>query len=342
MRDYGRVAPTFWTRGSGKKLRGNPRAQIVALYLFTSPASTMIGIYHLAIPTMAHETGLTPDEAERALADVVALDVARYDPEEELVYLPEGARYQIGESLKPGDKRVAGIRSALAQFSRHPFALDFARRYAADFCLGSPPEDPPSKVLPTEPEAPSKPLPRGGDEASMPLGSQARQEAEQAITENSPPPAGARAHETKVETVGFSPVETPPSPPREAPIVTAEDLLAAVARHSMLVTLHGDRKWAQNVVGALQMSACRAEDAAHAVDAFVTREASRSPDHAEALDRFVRDRIGGYLTKAKQYGDEARNRARRETERAASRPSGPRGGQVLQRGAVEGAMRRIP
>ena len=115
MRDYGRVAPTFWMRGSGKKLRGNPRAQLVALYLFTSPASTMIGIYHLAIPTMAHETGLPLDDAKRALAEICAQGIAKYDPDAELVYLPEGAKYQIGEHLKPGDKRVRGIEAALAQ-----------------------------------------------------------------------------------------------------------------------------------------------------------------------------------------------------------------------------------
>jgi len=135
MRECGRVAPTFWTRGSGKKLRGKPLAQVVALYLFTCPSSTMIGIYHLAIPTMAHEIGITLEDAERALAEVCDVGIAQYDHEEELLYLPEGARYQIGESLKPGDKRVAGIRAALAQFNRHPFATDFASRYAVDFCI---------------------------------------------------------------------------------------------------------------------------------------------------------------------------------------------------------------
>jgi hypothetical protein len=100
---------------------------------------------------MAHETGLTVDEAQRALADVCALGIAKYDPDAELVYLPEGAKYQIGESLKPGDKRVRGIEAALAQLNGHPYAADFASRYAAEFCLRSPIQGPP--------EAPSKPHP---------------------------------------------------------------------------------------------------------------------------------------------------------------------------------------
>jgi hypothetical protein len=179
MRDYGRVAPTFWTRGSGKKLRGNPKAQIVALYLFTCPTSSMIGIYHLAVPTMAHEIGLSVEDAERALADVCALDIARYDPEEELIYLPEGARYQIGERLKPGDKRVAGIRAAVARFAKHPFAADFAQRYAAEFALGvtmprssSPGSDPPSARSFDDWEGASDPLPESEDDPPKGLGSQ--------------------------------------------------------------------------------------------------------------------------------------------------------------------------
>jgi hypothetical protein len=181
MRDYGRVAPTFWTRGSGKKLRGKPIAQVVALYLFTCPASTMIGIYHLAIPTMAHETGLSIEDAERGLADVCALGIARHDPEEELVYLPEGARYQIGERLK-------GIEAALAQLGRHPFALDFARRYAAEFCLRTPagaesvsPIEPPSDPAEQPPEGASNPLPATG---ASPFEARQGSGKDQAITGN--------------------------------------------------------------------------------------------------------------------------------------------------------------
>lgn len=209
MREYGRVAPTFWTRGSGKKLRGKPLAQVVALYLFTCPSSTMIGIYHLAIPTMAHEIGITLEDAERALAEVCDVGIAQYDHEEELLYLPEGARYQIGESLKPGDKRVAGIRAALAQFNRHPFATDFASRYAVDFCIS-----------PSGEEAPQKPLPRGILETEKPLGSQARQGKDQAITERrtrggfeAAPPSGSGPSSVRaLERTPLAPDEAPAPP----------------------------------------------------------------------------------------------------------------------------------
>lgn len=200
MRDYGRVAPTFWTRGSGKKLRGNPKAQIVALYLFTCPTSSMIGIYHLAIPTMAHEIGLTVEDAERALADVCALDIAKYDAEEELVYLPEGARYQIGERLKPGDKRAAGIRVALARFARHAFAVDFAQRYAAEFALGvttprpsAPESEPPPSC--DDWEGASDPLPGFENEPAKGLGSQEQYQDQDQAQEQKPHSSRVRARE---------------------------------------------------------------------------------------------------------------------------------------------------
>ena len=46
MRDYGKVSPGFWIGETGKALRGDMEAQIVALYLMTSPHATMTGVYH--------------------------------------------------------------------------------------------------------------------------------------------------------------------------------------------------------------------------------------------------------------------------------------------------------
>lgn len=142
-------------------------------------------------------------------------------------------------------------------------------------------------------------------------------------TEISPPPAGARAHEDKPTPPTFSSSETPPSG-HGVVLADAESLLAAVGRHEMLRALHGDRRWATNASSGFMGGAVRAADVDAAINAFVTREASRAPDFDDALDRFVRDRIGGYLTKARQYGDEARARARREAERdQRGRPAPP-------------------
>jgi hypothetical protein len=167
MRDYGRVTPTFWTRGSGKKLRGHPDAQLVALYLFTCPAATMIGLYHLALPTIAHEIGLPVERVREALAKIGApdVDIARYDEEEELVYLPGGAKYQIGEQLKPKDKRVKGIQAAVAHFGSHPFAADFRQRYMGAVA----PDESPTSDAPPDDEGASSDDEQNQEGASYPL-----------------------------------------------------------------------------------------------------------------------------------------------------------------------------
>jgi len=37
MRDYAKVSPRFWIGNTGKQLRSDPDAQVVALYLMSNP-----------------------------------------------------------------------------------------------------------------------------------------------------------------------------------------------------------------------------------------------------------------------------------------------------------------
>src|SRR5665213_1243453 len=96
VRAYASLSPMFWTRGSGKRLRGHKEAQIVALYLMSAPATTMVGIYHLALPTLCHETGLTPEEATKGLGRCIEEGFCFWDETEELVFVPALAKHQIG------------------------------------------------------------------------------------------------------------------------------------------------------------------------------------------------------------------------------------------------------
>jgi hypothetical protein len=139
MRDYGKVAPFFWTRGSGKKLRGDPDAQIVALYLFTCPASNMIGVFYLPIFQVAHETGLTTERVAAAFARLSKPDVAiaYYDPDEEMVWLPNMAGFQIGDTLDPNDKKRSGpVRAEIKKLGGHRFVADFWSKYGEAYSLG--------------------------------------------------------------------------------------------------------------------------------------------------------------------------------------------------------------
>jgi len=138
MRNYASISPLFWTKGSGKKLRGHKEGQIVALYLMSSPATTMVGIFHLSLPTLCHETGLTAEEASKGLARCSDpdVDLAYWDEDEELVFVPALAKHQIGESLKPKDHKIKGVKRALEPFKSHRFYGLFLHKYAKAYRLG--------------------------------------------------------------------------------------------------------------------------------------------------------------------------------------------------------------
>jgi hypothetical protein len=154
MREYARVSPAFWVKGSGKSLRGDPNAQLVGIYLMTCPAASMIGIYYLSIPTISHETALDPGEVRRCLSKCETVGFAFYDHDAELVWVPNMARYQIGDKLHSADKnKRTGVLNAIKQFSSHRFYSLFLEQYNDDFGLGL---EAPYKPLTSPLQAPSK------------------------------------------------------------------------------------------------------------------------------------------------------------------------------------------
>lgn len=174
MRDYSKLPPAWWTAG-GKALRGKPIAQLVALYLFSAPQSTMTGIYYLPLVTLCHEVGLSQEDAHRALELLSAADVAHYDEAAELVWVPEMATREMGPALSPGDNRIKGTAKALVVLGGHRFVDAFLARYGKAYNL---PFEAPSEPLARPFEAPSEPLrsqdqdqdqdPSGGSAADAP------------------------------------------------------------------------------------------------------------------------------------------------------------------------------
>lgn len=160
MRDYAKISPLFWTRGSGKKLRGKPNAQVVAFYLVTCPASNMIGIYYQPLVTIAHETGLSIDDTRIALGECALADFAHYDEDAEMVWVPNMASYQIGDELKPGDKRRGAVLAELGRVEGHRFADEFLIAYGTGYGIegASKGHRRPFEGIVMEQEAPSKGL----------------------------------------------------------------------------------------------------------------------------------------------------------------------------------------
>lgn len=138
MRDYGKVASTFWTGATGRLLRADRDSQVVALYLLTGPMANMIGLYHLPVALLADHTGIPLKGASKALRRVCDAGFARFEGVLEHVFIPEMASYQIGEPLLLNDNRVKGIISLWQSYRKSPFYIDFHTRYAQSYHLPTP------------------------------------------------------------------------------------------------------------------------------------------------------------------------------------------------------------
>lgn len=152
MRDYGKVSPHFWIGDTGKSIRGNAEAQIVALYLMTGPHSEWTGVFHCPILYIAHETGLSMEGASKGLQSLIEGGFCDYEESSETVFVTNMAAYQIGEELKESDKRVQGLRNEVRKWPAGRIKTAFLARYNAPFSLGFSEEN----VRPSK--APSKPL----------------------------------------------------------------------------------------------------------------------------------------------------------------------------------------
>lgn len=133
MRAYAQIVPTFWTRGSGKRLRDDREARLLALYFMTCPSSSMLGIFYLPLTTIIHETGFSAEEIRAVLPRIS--EIVRYDEEAELAWLPQGAKHQIGAIMAPKDRRRAAIARELQMVADHPFAAEFLRLYGTPYGL---------------------------------------------------------------------------------------------------------------------------------------------------------------------------------------------------------------
>lgn len=152
MREYSVVKPHFWIGKTGKELRGKPEAQLIAMYLMTSPHSTMIGVFHCPIMYIAYETGLTIEVASKGLASLLEEGFCTFDAATDTVFVKNMLKFQVGDNLNPKDNRVKAIKRAFGELPESKAKQEFAGLYWEVLGLEKP-------VKHTSPsEAPCKPL----------------------------------------------------------------------------------------------------------------------------------------------------------------------------------------
>lgn len=138
MRDYGKVSPKFWIGPTGKALRKHGlEAQLVALYLLTSPHANMLGLYYLPKAFIAHETGLGFEGASKGLQGCINAGFCCYDDESEMVWVMEMARFQIADKLQGKDLRIKGVQNEYESLPANPYLGRFYAMYAKAFCMSS-------------------------------------------------------------------------------------------------------------------------------------------------------------------------------------------------------------
>jgi hypothetical protein len=138
VRDYAKIAGTFWTGTTGKALKARGQeAVIVSLYLMSCPNSNMLGLYWLPKMYMAHESGLGFEGASKGLASAIEEGFCRYDEASEVVWVIEMAAWQIGDTLQAADNRCKGVQREYDALPENPYLTEFYERYGTSLCMTS-------------------------------------------------------------------------------------------------------------------------------------------------------------------------------------------------------------
>lgn len=214
MRDYAKLAPTFWTGKTGRALkRRGIEGVLVALYLVSSPHSNMLGLYYQPVLYLAEETGLTIEGASKGLQDCIACGFCSYDDETKTVWVHEMAAWQIAESLSSGDKRCKGIQKDYDALPDNPFIGAWFDRYGPAFKLAGrrefegeiQPKSEGASQAPSKPHRSQEQEQEQEQEVSVPEGTGASPPLPPAVVEAKPLTAKERVWLLGVSLLGDSP-----------------------------------------------------------------------------------------------------------------------------------------
>lgn len=140
MRPFALVSPAlFWAEHVGRQLRTLGRDyQLLALYLWTAPASNPYGLYYLSFDQLLAEAGYTPAIATRVLDTLGNLEFAYYHQTEQWVWVKSLAQHALmptGKLIPQTDNRIKGLHRWYADVPDNPYLGPFFDYYRTTFYL---------------------------------------------------------------------------------------------------------------------------------------------------------------------------------------------------------------
>jgi hypothetical protein len=126
---YSKITSRFWTGTTGRAIRGDLDAQVVAMYLLTNSHTNMLGYYYLPVAYISNDTGIPIEGASKGLRRLCEEGFCRYDEASEVVWVVEMAKVQIGASLEAKDKRVIAVTREYESLPNNAFLDEFYRMY---------------------------------------------------------------------------------------------------------------------------------------------------------------------------------------------------------------------
>jgi|SRR5919106_5902030 hypothetical protein len=123
---YGKIVRRFWR---DPEIRALPKdARDLLLYYFTSPDGNSTGVYLAPPRVVAHDIRLSAKRVEQLLRSHLRPWVT-YDPQTMEVFVHNGARYQLGRTLMPADKRRTFIERIIGDVRSAKLRAAFLNRY---------------------------------------------------------------------------------------------------------------------------------------------------------------------------------------------------------------------
>ena len=124
MSRYAYIHTTTWQDKKFRQL--SESAKMLYIAMLTAPNSNMIGLYEWPVAYALHDLGdWDRDKFFSCLAEIEGLDMARYDAENEVVFIHNFLKHNPLTSIK----QVVGGAKYLKALLRSPLLRDFAQAW---------------------------------------------------------------------------------------------------------------------------------------------------------------------------------------------------------------------